>query len=35
MYIVAIIAGAVTTALTINSVKRFTEKPVPVPVPTK
>ncbi len=35
MYIVAIIAGAVTTALTINSVKRFTEKPVPAPAPTK
>jgi len=32
MYIVAIVAGAVTTALTINSVKRFTEKPAPAPV---
>ena len=35
MYIVAILAGAVTTALTINSVKRFTEKPVPAPALNK
>jgi len=35
MYVVAIIAGAVTTALTINSLKRFTEKPVPVPATSK
>jgi len=28
MYVVAIIAGAVTTAVTINTVKRLTEKPV-------
>lgn len=35
MYVLAIVAGAVTTALTINSVKRFTEKPVIVPVINK
>ena len=35
MYVIAIIAGAATTALTINSVKSFTEKPVPVPATTK
>jgi len=35
MYVVAILAGAATTALTINSVKRFTEKPVPAPAPNK
>jgi PTS system fructose-specific IIC component len=35
MYIVAILAGTVTTALTINSVKRLTEKPGAAPVETK
>jgi fructose-specific phosphotransferase system IIC component len=31
MFIIAIIAGAVVTALSINSLKRFTEKPAIVP----
>lgn len=31
MFILAIIAGAVVTALSINSLKRFTEKPAPAP----
>lgn len=31
MFIVAIIAGTVVTALCINSLKRFTEKPAPAP----
>lgn len=35
MYVVAIVAGAATTAFTINSVKSFTEKPVPVPATNK
>jgi fructose-specific phosphotransferase system IIC component len=35
MYVVAIIAGAVTTALTINTVKKFTEKPASAPAPSK
>lgn len=35
MYVVAIVVGAVTTALTINSIKRFTEKPAPAPATTK
>jgi len=35
MYVVAIIAGAVITALTINSVKKFTEKPASAPAPSK
>jgi fructose-specific phosphotransferase system IIC component len=35
MYVVAIVAGAATTALTINSVKSFTEKPVPAPATNK
>lgn len=35
MYVVAILAGAATTAFTINSVKSFTEKPVPAPAPNK
>ena len=30
-YIVAILAGTITTALTINTLKQLTEKPVPVP----
>lgn len=35
MYIVAIVAGAATTAFTINSVKGFTEKPAPAPATSK
>jgi len=31
MFIIAIIAGAAVTALSINSLKRFTEKPAPAP----
>jgi PTS system fructose-specific IIC component len=33
MYIVAILAGVTVTALTINTLKRFTEKPTARPVP--
>jgi len=31
MFVIAIVTGAVVTALSINSLKRFTEKPVTAP----
>lgn len=35
MYLVAIVAGAFTTALIINTLKKFTEKPAPAPAKGK